>query len=698
MPRRRSPEAGKTARLEVVCSTFNVSKQGAPEVVSGKAKAYWDAESEAGSSVFSDHHEVKAEMQLKKLYRWVQPDAADVYFFALQECRSKHFPEWQQFLLKLVSRGFDPAPSLREIASKKVPAPSTGYSVLSSVSMWGIHGILIVRTPLVRHFSHVHTDWRACGLGGVMGNKGAVGIAFQYGDGSSASSTSFAFVNAHLAARAERLPQRQQNYAEICRGLLRNRKRGTRGLQLLHAHDHVFWAGDLNYRVDMGSHGSPAEFSRACGLAADGELRRLAEHDQLGRERAMHNVLVGFREGALQFPPTYRLDFGRRGVYGNKRNQNPSWTDRVLWRSLPGSVALVDQTSYYAAEDMVFSDHRPVTAAFSVLTLCEAAPATVKPAATVVRRRTFREKKKTSVVWSTAERRRATLNRALKSAAAAFGVMTEAPPPQPPPQPPPAGAPLGAPNDGSEEPPVTAAAQFTITVKNLEFVCRLADDEEATEVEDDAGDDDARRRRQGQERWSGEFSASSSSDSEDGEGDAAAAAARLRSNSYQRPATPLATSFVGQGFSQGHGTLEEHAAHCSPGSSEFDRYVSHGNCGVHSTMKLGVKFHSKVLEKVETPPEWVSGAASGPGGAARYYKWADAHLPVYEMDTLAALSSHHMTIMLHGGSSRRLVGQAHVALADMVDAKAAWFAVPVLLDGLPAGVLRGELKAADRSL
>ena len=55
-------------------------------------------------------------------------------------------------------------------------------------------------------------------------------------------------------------------------------------------------------------------------------------------------------------------------MYNNKKNQNPSYCDRVLWRSLPGFVDHVEPTSYESHMTMMQSDHRPVSASFRVHT------------------------------------------------------------------------------------------------------------------------------------------------------------------------------------------------------------------------------------------------------------------------------------------------------------------------------------------
>jgi hypothetical protein len=89
-----------------------------------------------------------------------------------------------------------------------------------------------------------------------------------------------------------------------------------------------------------------------------GELR---DCDQLLKEQNANRSFVNFQEGQLNFQPTYR--YGRlRNEWSNKRNQTPSWTDRILYRSFREITLL----NYEAALNCLGSDHRPVYAEFSV--------------------------------------------------------------------------------------------------------------------------------------------------------------------------------------------------------------------------------------------------------------------------------------------------------------------------------------------
>jgi len=96
------------------------------------------------------------------------------------------------------------------------------------------------------------------------------------------------------------------------------------------------------------------------------DFSKIVQYDQLLREIRNHRSFVGFREGLISFPPTYRRDRKASRKFSNKRNQNPSYPDRVLWRSLPAFVKRLTQNEYWAAMNVLGSDHRPVAASFKL--------------------------------------------------------------------------------------------------------------------------------------------------------------------------------------------------------------------------------------------------------------------------------------------------------------------------------------------
>ena len=111
-------------------------------------------------------------------------------------------------------------------------------------------------------------------------------------------------------------------------------------IEFLHGFDHVLWLGDLNYRVEFGAPSTQGEFERVLALVRGERWRHLLDGgDQLRREMRAGRVFHGFKEGPITFAPTYRMEqgAGMEGVYGNKRWQSPSYTDRVLYVKLsPG--------------------------------------------------------------------------------------------------------------------------------------------------------------------------------------------------------------------------------------------------------------------------------------------------------------------------------------------------------------------------
>lgn len=130
------------------------------------------------------------------------------------------FPDWRKMFLKhLNSRG--------DFATQQ------SYIVLSCASMWGIHCLCVVASRLENYFSNVESDHIARGFKGSFGNKGAVGLAFDFSEGTLASTSSYAFICSHFAAKCERLACRVDDYTEICRSLFM-KKRG-RQVQLTHA-------------------------------------------------------------------------------------------------------------------------------------------------------------------------------------------------------------------------------------------------------------------------------------------------------------------------------------------------------------------------------------------------------------------------------------------------------------------------------
>lgn len=220
-----------------------------------------------------------------------------------------------------------------------------------------------------RHISRVvRTECvaEATGIGNVVGNKGGVALKLTLDD------TSFCFVSCHLAAHegAKFLQQRNDDVVEIMRNIDRNK---VHGLPVMHRYDHLFWLGDLNYRLDL-KRVLPAavkwsDHERWChvvDLITNNKYEQLAKLDELVHEMALKRVFAGFVEGAITFPPTFKVVRGRPyATYQALRV--PSYCDRILWHSLPLHRNHVKLREYNSVASIDTSDHKPVYASFDVV-------------------------------------------------------------------------------------------------------------------------------------------------------------------------------------------------------------------------------------------------------------------------------------------------------------------------------------------
>ncbi|GJN91942.1 hypothetical protein Rhopal_004967-T1 [Rhodotorula paludigena] len=139
-------------------------------------------------------------------------------------------------------------------------------------------------------------------MGGRVGNKGGVGISLHF------ASTRLLFISAHLAAHASGLEFRKANTTKILDELVvddfweSSGKMGPKPKQLIDRFDSVFFAGDLNFRLNISR-------LHADWLVRGKDYVTALRFDQLRDVLAESSgVFRGFREGAIDFPPTYKYD------------------------------------------------------------------------------------------------------------------------------------------------------------------------------------------------------------------------------------------------------------------------------------------------------------------------------------------------------------------------------------------------------
>ncbi|KAK7266247.1 hypothetical protein RIF29_18889 [Crotalaria pallida] len=233
------------------------------------------------------------------------------------------------------------------------------YKLVASKKMVGVFISVWLRTEVMRKYcvSNVRVCSVACGVMGYLGNKGSVAVSMAI------EGTSFCFVGAHLASGEKKGDEGRRNHqvAEIFR-----RTCFSRTTKLQHhyphpltilGHDRIFWFGDLNYRLY-------SEDNVARHMIRKQDWKALQEFDQLQKELEEGGVFEGWKEGIIEFAPTYKYSSSNRycgglpSRYGEKQ-RTPAWCDRILWYGKG-----VEQLHYLRSESK-FSDHRPVSAIFS---------------------------------------------------------------------------------------------------------------------------------------------------------------------------------------------------------------------------------------------------------------------------------------------------------------------------------------------
>ncbi|CAE8706480.1 unnamed protein product [Polarella glacialis] len=182
------------------------------------------------------------------------------------------------------------------------------------------------------------------------------GVGFNLGN------TSILFVNAHLAAHANKMKERTQSFGRILEDSpIRKEKKGGPGVH--QEYDRVFFMGDLNPRLnakraDVDEWIAQRQYEKC--LACD-QLLPLLRAD-------VGDVAAGlwphFEEAAITFPPTYKFDHHSDNYDSSKKKRVPSWTDRILWKRTGDDC--IRSLSYGSVQSCQVSDHKPIFAQFEV--------------------------------------------------------------------------------------------------------------------------------------------------------------------------------------------------------------------------------------------------------------------------------------------------------------------------------------------
>uniref|UniRef100_A0A0E0EV38 Inositol polyphosphate-related phosphatase domain-containing protein n=1 Tax=Oryza meridionalis TaxID=40149 RepID=A0A0E0EV38_9ORYZ len=248
----------------------------------------------------------------------------------------------QQEKMKTSVVGPDESATFAKGESLKSPG---NYVRVVSKQMVGIYVSVWVSRKLRQHVNNLEVASVGVGLLGYMGNKGSISISM------SLFQTRMCFVCSHLAS-GHKCGDQQKRNSDVDEILQRKK------IFFLVCCCQIFWFGDLNHRIDM----PDAEIRDLVSMKRWDDL---LESDQLTKELTNGNTFAGWKEGLINFPPTYKYETNSSKYVGEKPNEvgnkrSPAWYDRILWLGKG-----IKQLSYWSS-GLNLSDHRPVSSTFIV--------------------------------------------------------------------------------------------------------------------------------------------------------------------------------------------------------------------------------------------------------------------------------------------------------------------------------------------
>jgi len=235
--------------------------------------------------------------------------------------------DWVQFVVREVNRVFE-----------------SQFTLVAERDLVGLLSVVFVKNQLKNHLKLISSVNVKLGFKGYTGNKGGILSRFELFD------TSFCVVNCHLAPFRNQTKLRNsqiQSLVEQARFMLDQHKVN------IFEHDIVFWTGDLNYRLEGLSTQDILNKIQSC------DYSYLLQYDQLRQEKKNNNILQGFKEATIAFPPSYKFSKESETEYSVGK-RDPAWCDRVLSR---GELNIL---RYGSCEFNTQSDHKPVFGYFVV--------------------------------------------------------------------------------------------------------------------------------------------------------------------------------------------------------------------------------------------------------------------------------------------------------------------------------------------
>lgn len=213
-----------------------------------------------------------------------------------------------------------PKPLIRRLSSKEHRRGP--YQLLAKERLMGIYLAIYVHRDVKSLVRGTSKSAVTAGLiGGRLGNKGGVGISVNL-DG-----TTLLFLNAHLAAHEGNLKHRLANLSKIKAELdvddfLTNDDSRSMADDITDKFDYSFICGDLNFRLDISR-------LHADWLISREEFTQALAFDQLRKVMEEGTEFLGFHEGPINFPPTFKYDVAPHSKYSKGHASKPMRLERA---------------------------------------------------------------------------------------------------------------------------------------------------------------------------------------------------------------------------------------------------------------------------------------------------------------------------------------------------------------------------------
>ncbi|KAL2599698.1 hypothetical protein AAZV13_10G067200 [Glycine max] len=201
------------------------------------------------------------------------------------------------------------------------------YCLLASKQMVGIFLTIWVRSELKDHVRNMKVSCVGRGLMGYLGNKGSISISMSLHE------TSFCFICSHLTSGQKEGDELRRN-SDVMEILKKTRflrvhdADNEKSPETILEHDRIIWLGDLNYRIAL-------SYRFAKALVEMQNWRALLENDHLRIEQKRGRAFVGWNEGKVYFPPTYKYStnsdrYAGDDMHPKEKRRTPAWLSQVM--------------------------------------------------------------------------------------------------------------------------------------------------------------------------------------------------------------------------------------------------------------------------------------------------------------------------------------------------------------------------------